>query len=98
MKTLRLGVVAALATMAMACGKNPDSSSDTLHVTGKVDGRTLDNASALAIGSNGKTYSAYVQRSGKFALDLPAGHVYRIVIANSTMSGQLRTVGHLTNK
>jgi hypothetical protein len=93
---MRCWVIAIVALGAIACGKGPDDGS-TLHVTGRVDGRTLDNASALAIGSDGHTYTAYIRSSGSFALDLPTGHVYRIVIANSTANGELRTVGHLVN-
>jgi hypothetical protein len=99
MKAFSLGALVTLVAMTMACGKNQDDSSNSssLHVTGSVDGRTLDNASALAIGSDGKTYTAYIRQNGSFALDLPVGHVYRIVIANSTSTGQLRTIGHLVN-
>jgi hypothetical protein len=102
MKSTHLWLVGAIAAVgAMACGKSSDSpsasDSSTLHVTGTVEGRQLDNASALAIGSDGHTYAAYVQQSGRFALDLPVGHVYRIVFANSTASGDLRTIGHLVN-
>jgi hypothetical protein len=103
MKTLfGFGTLTALAMAAVACNapyeeKGPSSSS--LEVTGTVDTalRTLDNASAVAIGSDGRTYSAYLKRSGSFKLDLPVGHVYRIIIANSTMNGELRTIGHLVN-
>jgi hypothetical protein len=99
MKTLfGYGTVMALAMTAMACSKSADSPS-TLEVTGKVDTqlRTLDNASALAIGSDGRTYSAYIQKNGSFRLSLPVGKVYRIIFANSTMKGELRAIGHLMN-
>ena len=102
MKTLfGFGTVMTLAMAAVACGtpEAPASSSSSLEVTGTVDTRlrTLDNASAVAIGSDGRTFSAYVKKNGSFKLNLPVGHVYRILIANSTMAGQLRTVGHLVN-
>ncbi|MDB4933503.1 MAG: hypothetical protein JWP87_475 [Labilithrix sp.] len=100
MKTMfGLGTVIALALAAVACGKAAEPSSSTLEVTGKVDTqlRTLDNASALAIGSDGRTYSAYLQKNGAFRLELPVGNVYRIIFANSTMAGELRTIGHLVN-
>lgn len=101
MKTLfGFGTVMALAMTAMACSKTPDAStSSTLEVTGTVNTRlrSLDNASAIAIGSDGRTFSAYIAKNGRFKLSLPVGHVYRIVVANSTMAGELRTVGHLVN-
>lgn len=101
MKTLfGYGTVMALAMAAVACGKSSDESkSSTLEVTGTVNTqlRTLDNASAVAIGSDGRTFSAYIEKNGRFKLALPVGHVYRVVIANSTMQGELRTVGHLVN-
>jgi hypothetical protein len=89
----------ALAMASVACGKSPEPSSSTLEVTGKVDTRlrTLDNASAVAIASDGRTYSSYIQKNGTFRLSLPVGKVYRVIFANSTMSGQLRTIGHLVN-
>ena len=98
-----LGTVMALSMAAVACGNSPEASttpSSSLEVTGTVDTqlRSLDNASAVAIGSDGRTFSAYVKKNGSFKLDLPVGHTYRILIANSTMAGQLRTVGHLVNK
>jgi hypothetical protein len=99
MKTLfGFGTVMALAMAATACSKSADSAA-TLEVTGKVDTqlRTLDNASAIAIGSDGRTFSAYIQKNGSFRLSLPVGKVYRIIFANSTMNGELRTIGHLVN-
>lgn len=99
MKTLfGYGAVMALAMTATACSKSADSPS-TLEVTGKVDTqlRTLDNASAIAIASDGHTYAAYLQKNGAFHLSLPAGKVYRILFANSTAKGEHRTIGHLVN-
>jgi hypothetical protein len=100
MKTIGFGSALVLAMTALACGKPaPEASSSTLKVSGTVDrqSQALDNASAVAIGSDGRTFSAYLQRNGKFSLELPVGHVYRILITNSTMSGQLRPIGHLVN-
>ncbi len=97
--TIGFGSVLALAMTALACGKPAPEASSTLKVSGAIDTRSqsLDNASAVAIGSDGRTFSAYLQRNGRFTLELPVGHVYRILIANSTMSGQLRPIGHLVN-
>lgn len=100
MKTLfGFGAVMALAMTSLACGKSAEPPPSTLEVTGKVDTRlrTLDNASAVAISSDGRTYSAYIQKNGTFRLSLPVGHVYRVIFANSTMAGELRTIGHLIN-
>ncbi len=99
MKSLGFGSVLAFAMTVLACGKGTPDSSSTLKVTGSIDtnSRSLDNASALAIGSDGRTFSAYVQKTGRFTLELPVGHVYRIIIANSTMRGELRPIGHLVN-
>ena len=99
MKTLGLGSVLALSMAVLACGRGTPDTSSTLKVTGSIDTQrqALDNASAVAIGSDGRTFSAYVQKTGRFTLQLPVGHVYRIIIANSTMSGELRPIGHLVN-
>ncbi len=103
MKRIGIGSVVALALAAIACGggdkEDTGSNASNLKVSGTVEnaGRSLDNASAIAIGSDGRTFSAYLDRSGKFSLDLPVGHVYRIIIANGTMSGGLHPIGHLVN-
>lgn len=100
-KLIGIGSVMALGMAAVACGETPaESSSSTLEVTGTVDQRlrTLDNASAVAIGSDGRTYSAYLKSNGGFRLSLPVGHTYRVLIANSTANGELRQIGHLVNQ
>jgi hypothetical protein len=100
MKTLfGFGTVVALALSAVACSHDYAEASSTLEVTGRVDTqlRALDNASAVAVGSDGRTYSSYIQTNGSFRLSLPVGNVYRILFANSTMAGELRTIGHLVN-
>lgn len=100
-KLIGIGSVMALGMAAVACGETPaESSSSTLEVTGTVDQRlrTLDNASAVAIGSDGRTYSAYLKANGAFRLSLPVGHTYRVLIANSTANGELRQIGHLVNQ
>jgi hypothetical protein len=100
MKTLfGFSTVIALAMSAVACSNSYAEAPSTLEVTGRVDTqlRTLDNASAVAVGSDGRTYSSYIQTNGSFQLSLPVGNVYRILFANSTMAGELRTIGHLVN-
>lgn len=98
MKNLGLGLVAAVAMASIACGSSP-SSENTLHVTGAVSAKTrsLDNARAMAFSSDGHVYSAFLTKTGKFKLDLPVGHVYRIAIANGTSSADLRIIGHVMN-
>lgn len=99
MKALGFGTLIALAATLLACGNSTPETSKNLTITGSVDTQTLalDNASAVAVGADGRTFSAYVKRSGKFTLDLPVGQVYRIIIANSTMLGELRPIGHMVN-
>lgn len=100
MKTLfGFSTAIALALSAVACSHDYAEAPSTLEVTGRVDTRlrALDNASAVAVGSDGRTYSSYIQTNGSFRLSLPVGNVYRILFANSTMAGELRTIGHLVD-
>jgi hypothetical protein len=101
MKTLfGFSTVVAFAMAAVACSNDYAEAPSTLEVTGRVDTqlRAHDNATAVALGSDGRTYSSYIQTNGSFRLTLPVGNVYRIIFANSTMSGELRTIGHLVNE
>ena len=101
MKAIYILAGAALLSTGLACGGSGDkagSSSDalTLHGTVSPTTRKLDNARALAISSTGKTYWAYLDVGGNFKLQLPAGHAYRVLIANTLKAGGFRTIGHLT--
>lgn len=74
MGILRICLGATLVVTAIGCGSaDPASSSTTMRLTGTVDrsAMKLDNAKAVAQAANGKVYSAYLDRSGHFTLDLP---------------------------
>lgn len=101
MSMLRICLSATVVVSAIACGGtgDPASSSTTMRLTGTVDrsALTLDNAKAVALAANGKVYSAYLDRSGHFTLDLPPNAAYHVSIANTTSKGQLRLLGHIVN-
>lgn len=86
---LALGLVA-------GCGGAP-STGGTATVTGSVSRTTrpLDNARALAIGADGRSFWAYLDAAGAFALKLPVGQSYRVLVADALAGGGQRTVGHL---
>jgi hypothetical protein len=58
--------------------------------------KALDNARAVALGADGHTFAAYLTRTGQFTLNLPVGHAYMIVFANSRLDGSESVIGHLT--
>jgi hypothetical protein len=96
MRSAVFGLVGGVMVAAGGCGSGETAS---IHVSGTVDpeARRLTGARAVATATSGRTYSAAIARSGRFALELPVGTTYRLVIANRTRSGQLRVVGHLVN-
>src|SRR5207253_3186139 len=57
--------------------------------------RALDNARAIAVGADGRTFAAYLDPKGGFTLSLPVGHAYRIVFANSRADGSEVVLGHM---
>lgn len=93
------GVV--LAAMAVACGasagdESASSTSGAMTVHGSVSSRlSLDNARAVAIGSDGRTFWAYLDQDREFTLELPVGQSYRVIVANQRPGGGQQTVGHL---
>jgi hypothetical protein len=93
-----VAVAAAVGITAMGCASKTDSPS-TLHITGTVGQQSsaLSGPRAVATSSDGRSFSAVLTKTGQFALDVPVGSTYRIVIANATRTGQLRVVGHLVN-
>jgi hypothetical protein len=101
MSILRICLGATLVVTAIGCGApaDPASSSTTMRLTGTADRSTmkLDNAKAVAQAANGKVYSAYLDRSGHFTLDLPPNAAYHVSIANTTRKGQLHLLGHIVN-
>ena len=99
MRTFGICLGITLAAVAIGCGSADSGPAPSLKLTGTVDTATmkLDNAKAVARAADGHVYSAYLDRSGHFALNLPTGSAYRIVIANTTRTGALKTLGHLVN-
>ena len=101
MSILRICLGAAFVVTAIGCGApaDPASSSTTMRLTGTADrsAMKLDNAKAVAQAANGKVYSAYLDRSGHFTLDLPPNAAYHVSIANTTRKGQLHILGHIVN-
>jgi hypothetical protein len=93
MSTLRHSSLLALALVALACASK---GSTDAHVTATVDPqlRNLSNARIVAIGG-GHVFSAPILASGHFSVAVPSGSRYRLVVANTTGTGELRTIGHL---
>src|SRR5262249_48969097 len=94
-----------MASIVVACSGNANNGTSdnvgtgTLRVTGAVAGLTnLDNSKAVAFASDGTAISSYLDEFGRFRLDLPVGHAYRVLIANSTHDDHLVTIGHLVNQ
>jgi hypothetical protein len=93
----RFACIASLFAL-VACGSS-SSSEGTLTVRGTLgSSATVDNARAVAIGSDGKRHWAYLDRDGDFTLELPVGTSYRLLIANQLESGYQKTIGHLMIK
>jgi hypothetical protein len=95
-RVIVMGVVAWAGAIA-ACSSSGDSSSGPqLAVQGTVSkGVQVDNARAVAIGTDGSTYWAYLNDQRDFTLTLPVGQSYRLVIANARQGGGQAIVGHL---
>jgi hypothetical protein len=97
MTRLSLCLTLAMTAPLFACGGSPASPSGTLTVHGTLPPTTkpLDNARAVAMGADGHTFGAYLTRTGQFTLNLPVGHAYMIVFANSRLGGSESVIGHL---
>lgn len=102
MKALTMFSGVVLAAMAVACGESAESESTSrvsgsMTVHGTVSTRlSIDNARAVAIGSDGRTFWAYLDQDREFTLDLPVGQSYRVIVANQRANGGQQTIGHLT--
>ncbi len=96
MSILRHTSVIAVALCAVACGSK-SSSTDTAHVTATVDPqlRNLVNARVVAVGGGGRVFSSAILATGRFSIAVPTGTRYRLVVANTTGSGELRMIGHI---
>jgi hypothetical protein len=97
MNRLSLCLTLALTAPLFGCGGSAGSPSGTLTVHGTLPPTTkaLDNARAVAMGADGHTFAAYLTRTGGFTLNLPVGHAYMIVFANSRLDGSESVIGHL---
>jgi hypothetical protein len=90
----RFACIASLFAL-VACGSS-SSSEGTLTVRGTLGSSAmLDNARAVAIGSNGTRHWAYLDRDGDFTLELPVGTSYRLLVANQLETGYQKTIGHV---
>lgn len=102
MKALTMFSGVVLAAMAVACGESAESESTSrvsgsMTVHGTVSTRlSVDNARAVAIGTDGRTFWAYLDQDREFTLDLPVGQSYRVIVANQRSGGGQQTIGHLT--
>jgi len=102
MKALTMFSGVVLAAMAVACGESAEAESTSrvsgsMTVHGTVSTRlSIDNARAVAIGSDGRTFWAYLDQDREFTLDLPVGQSYRVIVANQRANGGQQTIGHLT--
>jgi len=85
-----------MALAAVACGTEPAPEGGTMTIQGSVSSRVgVDNARAVAVGTDGRTYWAYLDRDRDFTLVVPVGQSYRVLIANQQPGGGQRTVGHV---
>jgi hypothetical protein len=99
MSRLPFCLTLAVAALLLACSNTPTTTwtlgTLTVHGTLPPTTRALDNARAVALGADGRTYAAYLDRTGQFTLDLPVGHAYLIAFANSRLDGSEAVIGHL---
>jgi hypothetical protein len=90
-----LGVVVTAGALS-GCSSGSSSSGPELAVQGTVSqGVQVDDARAVAIGTDGRTFWAYLDAQRDFTLTLPVGQSYRIVVANALEGGGEAIVGHL---
>lgn len=97
-----LGILGAtlLSTALGGCSNEAATSSrdanGTVVVQGTVSQQLVTNdARAVAIGTNGRTFWAYLDKKRDFRLTLPVGQSYQIMIANQRTSGGQTVVGRL---
>jgi hypothetical protein len=88
-----------IVSLLIACSgadPNPRTGTGSAALQGSIapGTRPLDNARAVAIRQDGKKYWSYLDARGAFALALPPGFSYRLLIANARAGGGLRTIGH----
>lgn len=84
-----------LAALATACGQDATSGVLTVHGTASQK-LVLDNARAVAVGTDGRTFWAYLDQERDFTLRLPVGQSYRVLLANQLDGGGQRSLGYVT--
>lgn len=101
MKAIAIGLgLCVTVVTAAGCGSTSSASSApskelTLSGTVSPSARKLDNARAVALSAAGKTYWAYVSPTGTFALKVPTGDAYKVVLTNARAAGGRKVVGHI---
>jgi len=100
MKRVLTGFGAAMiGAVLAACSSGADEASSagsTMRVQGTVSQQlAVDNARAVAVGSDGRTVWTYLDGDRDFSLKLPLGQSYRIFIANQLSSGGQSVVARL---
>jgi hypothetical protein len=94
---VKLGI-AIFGAIAAGCSGSDSTgwSQGELAVQGTVSqALALDNARAVAIGSDGRTFWTFLNAQRDFTLLLPVGASYRIVITNSLPGGDQVEIAHL---
>jgi hypothetical protein len=82
--------------MALGCSSEQPTAQGRMTVQGRVSqDLSIDNARAVAVGDNGRTYWAHLDAQRDFRLRLPVGQSYRIVIANQLPGGGQVIVGRM---
>lgn len=96
MRELHIVMIGAIMAAAAACSPTRNREA-TMTVQGTLSTKSVraDNARAVAVGDNGKTYWAYLDRHGDFSLELPIGQSYRILLANQLPGGGQQKIGHV---
>jgi hypothetical protein len=91
-----LGVAITVAAALAGCSGADSSGQGEMAVQGTVSqALSVDNARAVAIGSDGRTFWAYLDARRDFTLMLPVGQSYRILIANERAGGGHVKIAHL---
>ncbi len=85
-----------MAVALVACGSDEKKPDGRMTVQGSVaQSIAVDNARAIAIGRDGRTFWTYLDAHRDFTLKLPVGQSYRILIANQLASGGQKTVARV---
>lgn len=102
--TLLMVTISAAMAALVGCSSEAESKGEATGTNGAavvVRGRiapgvrVLDNARAMLLAPNGKSYVSFLDARGQFSVTAPAGTGYRLVIANARASKGTRAIGHL---